>query len=479
VFDHPTSTAFRPKAASAFGLPRAARRRRGLGARLMIVTAGLAAAFIASAGWAAEPRCSLALQKNVCLEATGTCPAAPPTVGLAAGSWPVFQQNAQHTGVTTQHGPACGNVAWTRKLAGKIFSAAALAEPAPGQPEILFVPAAKYPVCGLDPQTGAVLWCGTDDQGRLVDRSSPVIGNGTSLYVGTRDNDLWAIDLPSGSGEAGTVAWRQKICTDGDVTMPPAIGQDGMIYMGSDSLGAGTIMAMCPGPTREVRWCHNPMGGGFRNASPALNAAGDRLYVTVGRTTLIAYQPQTGDELWRIDLEPRRGGVGRTANYSPVVDPITGRVYVGLSKGLWAVDTVIDPETSRETPVATLLFATGPTRERLTAPPVLDRARNRILFGATRGSKPTLYAISLDGSLLWKRSDLPRGRFENNPPVVDGNGRIYLTLRKAILGLAPNGNPLWQVNSPTATFVASPIVANGMLYVGSTNSTVYAVGGCP
>ena len=50
---------------------------------------------------------------------------------------------------------------------------------------------------------------------------------------------------------------------------------DGIVYMGSDSLGAGTLMAMCPGPTRQPKWCINPLGGGIRNASPALSTAGD------------------------------------------------------------------------------------------------------------------------------------------------------------------------------------------------------------
>lgn len=62
----------------------------------------------------AAGRCSIALQRNVCLEANPVCPAAPPQLGLAPGSWPVFQGNVQHTGVSPLRGPTCGEIIWSR-----------------------------------------------------------------------------------------------------------------------------------------------------------------------------------------------------------------------------------------------------------------------------------------------------------------------------------------------------------------------------
>ena len=79
----------------------------------------------------------------------------------------------------------------------------------------------------LNAADGTAYWCDTDNQGKLADRSSPAIGNGGLGYIGTRDNDLWAIDLPPFGGANATVAWREKVCTDGDITAPPVIGNDG------------------------------------------------------------------------------------------------------------------------------------------------------------------------------------------------------------------------------------------------------------
>src|SRR5690606_31759679 len=115
------------------------------------------------------------------------------------------------------------------------------------------------PVCALDPASGAVRWCDTNEKGKRADRSAPAIGTGDQAFIGTRDNDLWAITVPPLGSTNATVTWRQKVCTDGDITVPPVLDANGLIFMASDSLGAGTLLAMCPGPVRQPKWCINPV----------------------------------------------------------------------------------------------------------------------------------------------------------------------------------------------------------------------------
>jgi outer membrane protein assembly factor BamB len=411
------------------------------------------------------------LQDNVCAEANPNCPAAP-GAGPAVTAWPGFQHNRQHTGKSPNAGPACGQVIWQSKIRGKILSTAAIGEAGPGQNGTLYVAAAKYPICAIEPVAGNVLWCDTDNIGKLPDFSAPTLSNDDRIYVGTRDNDMWAIDIPSPEVPPAHVDWRQKVCTDGDITTPPTVGPDGVVYMGSDSLGAGTLMAMCPGPNRQVKWCKNPLGGGIKNVSPALNVAGDRLYVTFSGAFLAAFNPSTGQELWRVELEGRRNGQ-RAANFTPVVHPTTGKIYVGFDEGIWEVTD------QGNQGAATLLFATDSVNhQRVQAPPALDVAAGRLYFGASRGQNSTFYAIDLAGGVKWTR-DLGHGRFRNMPAVVDTNGKVYVALKKGLFRLNPtNGNIDWQFDSPRP-FFASPIIGINRLYIGAVDGTVFAIGCVP
>ena len=152
-----------------------------------------------------------------------------------------------------------------------------------GGADTVYVASAKYPVCSIEPAAGAVNWCDTTDIGKLPDYSSPAISKDGVAYIGTRDNDLWAIGIPGQASVVPPVLWRKKVCSDGDVTTQPTIRSDGVVYMGSDSLGSGSLFAMCPGPTEQVKWCRHPLaggmanqvqiGGGLKNVSPEIGRA--------------------------------------------------------------------------------------------------------------------------------------------------------------------------------------------------------------
>ncbi len=71
-------------------------------------------------------------------------------------------------------------------------------------------------------QSGSLKW--KYETGSWIE-SSPAIGSDGTIYVGSYDNYLYAIN-PDGS-----LKWRYK--TDDRISSSPAIGSDGTIYVGS------------------------------------------------------------------------------------------------------------------------------------------------------------------------------------------------------------------------------------------------------
>ena len=80
------------------------------------------------------------------------------------------------------------------------------------------------PVAGADKKkSGTVLW--EFETGKFVS-SSPAIGSDGTVYVGSYDKKLYAIN-----GKTGVKLWEFE--TGGEVYSSPAIGSDGTVYVGS------------------------------------------------------------------------------------------------------------------------------------------------------------------------------------------------------------------------------------------------------
>ena len=60
-----------------------------------------------------------------------------------------------------------------------------------------------------------------------LERSSPAIGADGTVYIGSYDNKVYALN-----GATGTKKW--EFATGGDVESSPAIGTDGTLYIGSN-----------------------------------------------------------------------------------------------------------------------------------------------------------------------------------------------------------------------------------------------------
>ena len=132
--------------------------------------------------------------------------------GLQPGSpWPMFHDNVSHTGLSPYVGSQTGSLKW------------------------------KF-------QTGNVI------------DSSPAIGSDGTVYFGSDDNYLYALNSD------GSLKW--KFQTGDSISSSPAISADGTVYVGSDGLYALN-------PDGSLKWKFKTgFWGNWISSSPAIGADG-------------------------------------------------------------------------------------------------------------------------------------------------------------------------------------------------------------
>jgi outer membrane protein assembly factor BamB len=170
---------------------------------------------------------------------------------------------------------------------------------------------------------GTVLWeFVTGDQVN----SSPAIGSDGTVYVGSDDKKLYAIN-----GKTGVKLWEFE--TGGYVYSSPAIGSDGTVYAGS----MDNKLYAINGKTGVKLWEFETGGSEYGvHSSPAIGSDGT-VYVGSGESGtrdkyLYAINGKSGVKLWEFETG---GAVGS----SPAIGP-DGTVYVGSAdKKLYAIKT--------------------------------------------------------------------------------------------------------------------------------------------
>lgn len=197
------------------------------------------------------------------------------------------------------------------------------------------------------------------------------------------------------------------------------------------------------------------------------DASGPTVYVgSEGDGTLYAVDAVTGDQKWAF-TEPS-DWVGT----SPIV--VDGTVYIGsFDTTLYAVDA----ETGRRE-----WRFTEPSRW-LSSPPTI--VGGTIYLAA--GSDPTMYAVDAKtGEKDWEFTE-PTGSVRGAPMVLDQT--VYIGADEAILGpvdeVEYEGRVYavdteseavdWRFTEPTEGVSTSPLVSNGILYIGTEGSRLYAV----
>jgi outer membrane protein assembly factor BamB len=253
--------------------------------------------------------------------------------------------------------------------------------------------------------------------------SSPAIGADGTIYVGSNDGNLYAVNSDGSQKWAFATAPSRVFPYINSVESSPAIGTDGTIYLASDDgnlyaiadcTGVGAPIAACSGAgTAAKKWAF-PIGADFCS-SPAIGANGT-IYFSSWVNGYVYALTDNGTSVtrnWRSLLE--------TSSSSPAIGA-DGTIYVGSDdNGLHAINA---NGTKKWT------FTTG----------------GPVNTSAAIGGDGTIYFGSDDGNLY---------------ALADG-GQGKVTQMWAF----PNGTGDWMLSSPA-------IGADGTIYFGA-GDTLYA-----
>ncbi|WP_433211699.1 PQQ-binding-like beta-propeller repeat protein [Microtetraspora malaysiensis] len=285
-------------------------------------------------------------------------------------------------------------------------------------------------VAAIDAATGRMRWNHRFDAARDF-----VIKDG-SVYAGVGFTHVVALEAATGRQR-----WRFRVPGDlGSVAMAADT-----VYVSSQEGQVGNeqgLLSALDAKTGALRWRSRL---GAANLTPAgyLTATGEAVFAVTG-TKVAALDPATGKARWRTRF-------GDAVRYDPIV--IGGTVYLGdLAGRTYALDT-----------------ASGEERWRLTTAGdsglwSVAESRGVVYVGGRH-----LHALDpVSGEERWSRPLTARVSVHEDTVFAQDEGGTLHALDAA------TGAPRWRFQTG-GDFQTRPVVAGGLVYVGSSNGNLYAL----
>lgn len=279
------------------------------------------------------------------------------------------------------------------------------------------------------PQTNTLKW--KYSTGGFVD-TSPAIGSDGTIYVGSMDNNLYALN-PNGVRK-----WSFK--TGNSILSSPAIGSDGTIYFGSLD---NNLYALYPTGTKK--WSYNT--GNWIRSSPAIGSDGT-IYVGNMDHKLFAINPN-GSKKWSyttssyVDSSPALGS--------------DGTIYVTSGYNLYA----INPNGSKKWTYTTYGY--------VDSDPAIGH--DGTIYFTSEDTK--LYAINPNGSKKWSFST---SSWILSSPAIGSDGTIYFgSGDNKLHAIKPDGTSKWSYTTGWSVVAAPTIGNDGTVYFGSEDNNLYAL----
>jgi len=263
--------------------------------------------------------------------------------------------------------------------------------------------------------------------------SSPAIGSDGTVYVGSQDNHLYAVN------SNGTLKW--SFLTGGVVRSSPAIGADGTVYVGSYD---NRLYALNPDGT--VKWSYAT--GGNISSSPSLAADGTIIFGS-NDEKIYALNP---------DSTLKWSYATQGAVYSSPAVASDGTIYCGSNdRYFYCLNSD-----------GTLRWRHKCDREVESSPAIA--ADGTVYFGA---DDDYVYALNPDSTLKW--SVLANGQVQTSPAIAP-DGTVYVGSDVHLLyALNPDGSTKWWYVTGDKVRSSPAISANGIVYFGSDDNFLYAL----
>jgi outer membrane protein assembly factor BamB len=340
----------------------------------------------------------------------------------------MFRGNARHTGLSPfDTSGNTGMFNWSFKTGGKIYSS-----PAVGFNGTIYVGSDDNKLHAIDPggiekwnfsigASGKELWC------------SPAIDSNGTIYIGSKNYKLYTIN-PN-----GTERWN--FTTGHWVSSSPVIGFDGTIYVGSRD---GNLYAIFPNGTK--RW---NITVGTTDSSPAISHDGT-IYIGSHDTYLYAVNPN-GTGKWKFKTQ-----VGIVS--SPAIGS-DGTIYFGsVDKHIYAV------------------YPNGSERWNfsLNQVPVWHSpaiGSDGVIYMGNGAAK--FHAIYPNGTEKWNFT--ADGALYS--PAIGKDGTIYVgCFSNKLYAFNSDGTVKWSYTAGGGLKSSPAIGSDGTIYIGSHDNHVYAIG---
>jgi outer membrane protein assembly factor BamB len=332
-------------------------------------------------------------------------------------------------------GQTPGEELWKFNSGGIIFSS-----PAVGDNGTIYVGSQDSKLNAIN-SDGTLKWQFT--AGDFID-SSPAIGPDGTVYVGSWDNKLYAINP-----DTGAKIWEFE--TGSLIFASPAVGEDGTIYVGSSD---GFFYAI--NPDGSIKWTLTTTDE--LDSSPAIGFDG-AIYFGSYEGKLYA-RNSNGSPKWTFDVDVIEGEDSRIIS-SPAVD-IQDNVYFGSGNNLfYSLDSDGNINWS--------FFTNG----KIDTSPAIGPNGN--VYFATR--EDFLYCLDDNGIEQWS---ILVGDVFYSSPVVDSEGNIYIAAfvgsnTSRLFAFDPDGTELWSKSFVGLIDSSPSISTDGSLYIGSYDQNLYSL----